>query len=171
MVIRMQVIRRRTRGHPASQPIGRRHKALPGEARVQVRGLHAGRSGARDAPIAFTRVPSPVDHRSPLLAVPPAVPALVSAHAVRYARGFGRAGPATFLMSQTVWEKGRPAAEGTGRFELPRWPVADLERGLSPVLADHVERQFDELNQPYRHQLVGRLGSRSNSNDVAGHAA
>lgn len=71
-----------------------------------------------------------------------------------------------FLMSQLVWETVAPQLAGTGRYEVfaPTMaghnggPKAGTWRLSSAVLADHVERQLDDLGWPTAHVVGNSLG-------------
>jgi pimeloyl-ACP methyl ester carboxylesterase len=71
-----------------------------------------------------------------------------------------------FLMSQTVWEPVAPRLADTGRYEVfaPTMaghnggPYAGTWRLSSSVLADHVERQLDELGWDSAHIVGNSLG-------------
>ncbi len=71
-----------------------------------------------------------------------------------------------FLMSQTVWEPVAPRLADTGRFEVFAPTMAGHNGGSyagtwllsSSVLADHVERQLDQLGWDSAHLVGNSLG-------------
>ncbi|OBJ01919.1 hydrolase [Mycobacterium alsense] len=71
-----------------------------------------------------------------------------------------------FLLSQTVWEKVAPRLADTGRYEVFAPTMAGHNGGpragtwflSSAVLADHVERQMDELGWKTAHIVGNSLG-------------
>lgn len=71
-----------------------------------------------------------------------------------------------FLMSQTVWEPVAPQLADTGRFEVFAPTMAGHNGGpyagtwllSSSVLADHIERQLDELGWDSAHIVGNSLG-------------
>src|SRR6202012_508268 len=71
-----------------------------------------------------------------------------------------------FLMSQTVWEPVAPLLADTGRYEVFAPTMAGHNGGpyagtwllSSSVLADHVERQLDELGWDSVHIVGNSLG-------------
>jgi pimeloyl-ACP methyl ester carboxylesterase len=71
-----------------------------------------------------------------------------------------------FLMSQTVWETVAPGLADTGRYEVFAPTMAGHNGGpyagtwllSSSVLADHIERQLDELGWDTTHMVGNSLG-------------